>query len=59
MGPYCKFCDHRCFVLRRLPETNTTGGEWMMATCPKGMELDRKKCGFDHTTAINPQDVIR
>lgn len=58
-GAYCNFCDHRCFVLRRLPEDAKTQPAWLprelhMATCPEGMEHDRAKTGYDHTTAINP-----
>lgn len=50
MGPYCKFCDFRCFVIRVLAD----GATRMMATCLRGMEFDRQACGQDHTTAINP-----
>jgi hypothetical protein len=50
-GAYCKFCDHRCFVYRVLPDNSWAGH---MATCQRGMEHDRKMTGFDHTTAINP-----
>lgn len=52
MGPYCAFCDHRCFVERRLPDT---GDLLLMATCTAGMAHDRSETGFDHTTAINPR----
>lgn len=51
MGPYCNFCDRRCFVLRDLPDGSWSG---LMATCAKGMEHDRKQTGYDHTTATNP-----
>ncbi len=51
MGPYCKFCDRRCFVLRTLKD----GRSMLLATCPSGMEYDRAHCGEDHTTAINPR----
>ena len=50
MGPYCKFCDQRCFVPRVLRD----GRSLILATCPRGMEHDRKACGQDHTTALNP-----
>ncbi|QDH91692.1 hypothetical protein SEA_PHRAPPUCCINO_14 [Mycobacterium phage Phrappuccino] len=54
MGPYCQFCDHRCFVYREV----IVGGErvWsgLMATCQRGMELDRQRLGVDHTGAHNP-----
>lgn len=51
MGPYCQFCDFRCFVVRRLPFTT---GDFLMATCQRGMAHDRAQTGHDHTTAINP-----
>lgn len=50
MGPYCKFCDFRCFVIRVLPDGTTR----MMGTCLRGMEFDRRACGLDHIAAINP-----
>lgn len=27
----------------------------LMATCPQGMENDRREWGQDHTTAVNPR----
>jgi hypothetical protein len=50
-GAYCRFCDHRCFVDRVLPDRSWSGH---MATCPKGMDHDRRVTGYGHTTAINP-----
>lgn len=50
-GAYCRFCDRRCFVYRKLPDGSWSGH---MATCAKGMEHDRAETGHDHTTAINP-----
>jgi hypothetical protein len=55
MGPYCKFCDNRCFVERILPGQESRG-VILLATCGRGMNHDREACGFDHTTAINPYD---
>lgn len=49
-GAYCQFCGHRCFVYRVLAD----GRGFHLATCLKGMKHDRKVCGQDHTTAINP-----
>lgn len=49
-GPYCRFCSHRCFVDRVLAD----GRPMLLATCPAGMEHDRRECGQDHTTARNP-----
>lgn len=50
-GSYCRYCGHRCFVLRRLPDRSWSGH---MATCPDGMAHDRRETGHDHTTAVNP-----
>lgn len=50
MGPYCRYCDQRCFVHRVLAD----GRPMLLATCPDGMAHDRAACGQDHTTAINP-----
>jgi alcohol dehydrogenase class IV len=52
MGPYCRYCDHRCFVERRIPDTRTTV---LLATCSAGMAHDRSAVGHDHTTALNPR----
>jgi len=41
MGPYCKFCDHRCFV------PDPSGGPIILATCPAGMQHDLKSAGYD------------
>lgn len=52
MGPYCKFCDQRCFVLRDLPGPRV--GRWfdvLMATCEKGKAADRERFGLDYTQA--------
>ena len=50
-GAYCRYCDHRCFVDRVLPDT---GRRLHMATCPAGKAHDRTVSGFDADTAINP-----
>jgi hypothetical protein len=50
MGPYCEFCDFRCFVVRSLPFLK---GTLLMATCAAGMAHDRQATGFDHTSAVN------
>lgn len=51
-GAYCRFCDHRCFVLRRLKD----GRSLHLATCHAGMAHDRASCGEDADTAMNPAD---
>lgn len=50
-GKYCRFCDHRCFVNRELPDGSWSGH---MATCPEGAAHDRKVTGYDFKTAVNP-----
>lgn len=56
MGPYCRFCDFRCFVHRIMPADATwrPGQSVILATCQAGMKYDREHTGHDHTTAINP-----
>jgi hypothetical protein len=55
MGPYCRFCDHRCFVERKLP----ADAKWMpgesviLATCDLGSAHDRMVIGYDYSTATN------
>ena len=53
-GAYCKFCDQRCFVYREVWRDGKLVWAGHMATCPKGMALDRSKLGVDYTTAHNP-----
>lgn len=55
-GAYCKFCDNRCFVLRRMPvDARWKPGEDVhLATCSQGAAYDRTHTGYDHTTAVNP-----
>lgn len=56
MGPYCRYCDRRCFLVRVMPDDALwcPGETVLLATCPAGMENDRHRTGHDHTTAINP-----
>lgn len=54
MGPYCSFCGIRCFLIRIVPDGPRIGWSGLMATCGKGMALDREATGHDHTTAVNP-----
>jgi hypothetical protein len=56
MGSYCRYCQHRCFVVRILRE----GRSICLATCPAGMAWDRKVTGGqDHTTTLNPITMRR
>lgn len=57
MGAYCKFCSHRCFVVRVVPDGVWEGWSGCMATCAAGMAHDREQLGgYDHRTSINPYD---
>lgn len=52
MGPYCKYCDMRCFVPRIVPGRE---GPILLATCHGGMRHDRQYTrGHDHRTTENP-----
>lgn len=53
MGPYCKYCDHRCFLPRILADHSSR----IMATCPRGMAFDLESCGQTHETSTNPHDL--
>jgi hypothetical protein len=51
VGPYCNYCNKRCFLLRKVP----TGRVILLATCPQGMAHDRTTLkGHDHRTTLNP-----
>lgn len=45
MGPYCKFCGHRCFV----HDPRRAG--YLLATCTKGQEHSRAELGYDYDQA--------
>jgi hypothetical protein len=53
-GAYCKFCGHRCFVARVIPDGPSKGWSGHLATCQEGMAHDLKVTGHTHVTAINP-----
>jgi len=57
MGPYCKYCDTRCFtpipsvVFERMKKLNEEGASLgripdIMATCARGQQHDKEACGF-------------
>lgn len=57
MGPYCRYCGRRCFVVRVLPDD--ANGTWAgrslaMATCADGMNHDRFATGYTHEDGRNP-----
>lgn len=51
MGPYCMYCDRRCFVERQVPGR---AGTILMATCAAGQDHDQIMTGYNHTSADNP-----
>ena len=62
-GPYCRYCDQRCFVERVWPPDEkrpyNSGRRSYFATCPAGAEHDRAVLGFDYRTAGNPRDYFQ
>ncbi len=50
MGPYCKFCDQRCFIPfpAWTPEhiLQAYGRSTIIATCPRGQAFERERTGF-------------
>jgi len=52
MGPYCKFCGHRCFV--HFPDETPSealkayGTSNIIATCPGGQEFENDKVGWNY-----------
>jgi hypothetical protein len=53
MGPYCDYCQRRCFLERAYP-TENGWRHLFMATCDRGRQSDREKTGYDFKTAANP-----
>ncbi len=47
MGPYCRYCDTRCFVPDPWGEFRIHGARIILATCMKGKERDRAVAGYD------------
>lgn len=56
-GAYCRYCDHRCFVERKVPADAKRMAGWTvhLATCSAGKAHDRAMTGYDADTAINPR----
>jgi hypothetical protein len=52
MGPYCKFCDTRCFCY--FPQNTPTeileayGTSTIIATCPAGQAFEKKQTGYNY-----------
>lgn len=53
-GAYCRFCGHRCFVLRQIIVAGELIFSGHLATCYEGKAHDRKVAGMDADTAHNP-----
>lgn len=51
MGPYCKFCDSRCFVhmpMETPPEAvKAYGTATILATCQAGQAFELEKVGWN------------
>lgn len=60
MGPYCRFCDRRCFChlpAGTPPEARAAiGSATILATCPAGQAFELEKCGWNISTIT---DAIR
>jgi hypothetical protein len=56
MGPYCKFCDNRCFVY--LPEetpehiVRAYGTATLVATCLGGQRFEKEKTGYCYSDIV-------
>jgi hypothetical protein len=63
MGPYCKFCNHRCFT--HMPEetpehiveayrTFMGGSVPIIATCPAGQQFEKQRIGYCYDDILAP-----
>ncbi len=59
-GAYCRFCDRRCFVWRRVRVGGQVIFSGHLATCADGKAHDRAKLGTDADSpaAENPLQVL-
>jgi hypothetical protein len=48
MGPYCQFCDHRCFV----PNPRKGDRATILATCPAGQAHDKASLGYCYAELV-------
>ena len=53
MGPYCRYCNHRCFthITNEWPEhiVRAYGPYEIVATCPKGQAFEKETIGFSYS----------
>ena len=64
MGPYCKFCERRCFVhlspnVEKLTDKKLKddiyeayGKASIIATCSKGQEFEQNKLGWNYDKIV-------
>lgn len=58
MGPYCKFCDMRCFVPDPWGKAKIHGSPVILATCTEGKTHDRAALGYDIDEARAERDRL-
>jgi len=51
MGPYCKFCNQRCFTFLPMETPkhilkSYRQGVTIIATCPQGQAFEKKQTGY-------------
>ena len=64
MGPYCKFCDNRCFtffpdatpkyILNKYRE-----GVTIIATCRGGQDFERERTGYDYDEINRHIEIVQ
>lgn len=65
MGPYCNFCNNRCFTYfpNETPQhiLDAYGTSTIIATCPGGQAFEREKVGYcyDQIQEAIRKDVLR
>jgi len=56
MGPYCKFCDTRCFCYfpQGTPDhiLKAYGTSTIIATCPAGQAFEKRKVGYCYNDIV-------
>ena len=56
MGPYCKFCGHRCFVhiTDEWPAhiIEAYGTNTIAATCRRGQQFEKERLGYCYDDAV-------
>lgn len=52
-GAYCRYCNHRCFVYRKVIVAGEVVWAGHMATCLQGRQWDKSQLGVDYTEATS------